>query len=102
MGMEICNLIRKEKAKDAYLERAAQHGWPAASIDFTLIPEHVLGMVSKLRQLTFDREYLEDSFIWMVFEGALKDDGLSIKQFSSLTDSKTDPSLQVVLQSMPG
>lgn len=38
MGLEICNLLRKAKAKDKYLNRAARKGWPV-----TMIIENYMG-----------------------------------------------------------
>ena len=102
MGLEICNLLRKAKAKDKYLDRAARKGWPVTTINFNLIPEQILGMIGELNQLVFDRDYLEDSFIWGAFKTSLMDDELSIKQFSTLKLGKISPLLQTVLQSRPG
>ena len=102
MGLEICNLLRKAKAKDKYLDRAAQKGWPVTTINFNLIPGRILGMIGELNQLVFDRDYLEASFIWRAFKTSLTDDELSIKQFSTLKLGKISPLLQTVLQSRPG
>ena len=59
-------------------------------------------MIGELNQLVFDRDYLEDSFIWGAFKISLMEDELSIKQFSTLKLSKMSPLLQTVLQSRPG
>ena len=100
MSLEICNLLRRAKAKDKYLDRAARKGWPVTTINFNLIPGCILRMIGELNQLVFDREYLEDSFIWGAFKTSLMDDQLSIKQFSTL--KPVSPLLQTILRSKPG
>jgi hypothetical protein len=102
MGLEICNLLRKAKAKDKYLDRAARKGWPVTTINFDLVPGRILRMIGELNQLVFNRDYPEDSFIWGAFKTSLTDDQLSVKQFSTLKLGKISPLLQTVLQSRPG
>jgi hypothetical protein len=102
MGLEICNLLRKAKAKDKYLDRAARKGWPVTTINFDLVPGRILRMIGELNQLVFNRDYLEDSFIWGAFKTSLTDDQLSVKQFSTLKLGKISPLLQTILQSRPG
>ena len=68
MGMDICNLLTREKKHDLTLKLAAIKEWPVTNINFQLILRQVHMLSTELNQLMFSKTYLEHSFIWDAFK----------------------------------
>ncbi|KAG6380097.1 hypothetical protein JVT61DRAFT_8182 [Boletus reticuloceps] len=102
MGIDICNLLKRENRRSLALDMAATKGWPVTDINFRLIPRRVRALSAELDQLMFSKTYLEDSFIWDAFKQALAADHLSLKKFSLLRVGEINPTSNVVIKSEPG
>ena len=102
MGLDICNLLTREKKHDLALETAARKGWPVTNINFRLIPRRVRALSAELDQLVSSKNYLEHLFIWDAFKQGLAADHLSIKKFSLLRAGEINPSSNVAIKSEPG
>lgn len=84
LGIDICNMYKREEKKVGALALAADRGWPVTSIDFAQIPRRIVGMLDDLERLVFDPKFREDSDIWAWFEASLVSDGLSVEDFARL------------------
>ena len=102
MGMDICNLLTREKKRNLALKLAAIKGWPVTDINFRLILRQVCMLSAELNQLMFSKTYLEHSFIWDAFKRLLMADHLSVKKFSLLRAGEINPLSKVVTKSGSG
>ncbi|KIK77734.1 hypothetical protein PAXRUDRAFT_165864 [Paxillus rubicundulus Ve08.2h10] len=72
LRMDICIMVKNEYEKLTAIGFAAERGWPATSINFKKIPDHIIVMSEELRNLVFNSKAREKGYIWTSFEGDLE------------------------------